>query len=298
MNSASTAPTALNQSGSVALSPLSYAELKRLSHGERKWLWQGYLAPGEVTLLTSQWKSGKSTLVSVLLARLKTGGQLAGLPLAAGKAVVVTEETPARWVERGQLLDFGDHVFWLCRPFLGKPSPQEWLALIDRIAELNDRHKIDLVVIDPLASLSPLRSENDATEMLNTLLPLQRLTALGISVLILHHPSKGVFVPGQAARGSGALSGFVDISIEMQRLSHQHPKDRRRKLTGFSRHDATPVAWVIELSADGTDYQGLGSSSDTTFDHGWPLLKEILEQASRSLTRPEILRLWPPTTAA
>ena len=26
------------------------------------WLWQGYLAAGNVTLLTSQWKSGKTTL--------------------------------------------------------------------------------------------------------------------------------------------------------------------------------------------------------------------------------------------
>src|SRR5262245_38485074 len=34
------------------------------------WLWQGYLAPGAVTLLTSRWKAGKTTLASVLLARL------------------------------------------------------------------------------------------------------------------------------------------------------------------------------------------------------------------------------------
>jgi hypothetical protein len=30
--------------------------------------------PGKVTLLTSQWKAGKTTLLSVLLARLKQGG--------------------------------------------------------------------------------------------------------------------------------------------------------------------------------------------------------------------------------
>jgi hypothetical protein len=47
------------------------------------WLWHGYLAPAKVTLLSSQWKSGKITLVSVLLARLANGGQLAGLPVAA-----------------------------------------------------------------------------------------------------------------------------------------------------------------------------------------------------------------------
>src|SRR5262249_7988108 len=55
------------------------------------WLWQGYLGPGKVTLLTSQWKSGKTTLVSLLLARLQQGGQLLGLPVAAGKAFVISE---------------------------------------------------------------------------------------------------------------------------------------------------------------------------------------------------------------
>src|SRR5690606_8737705 len=38
------------------------------------WIWQGYLARGATTLLTSQWKAGKTTLVSVLLARLARGG--------------------------------------------------------------------------------------------------------------------------------------------------------------------------------------------------------------------------------
>src|SRR5713226_3949214 len=38
------------------------------------WLRQGYLARGQVALLTSLWKSGKTTLVSVLLARLQNGG--------------------------------------------------------------------------------------------------------------------------------------------------------------------------------------------------------------------------------
>ena len=58
------------------------------------WLWQGFLAPGAVTLMTSQWKAGKTTLASVLLARMQTGGVFAGRPLAAGKAIVVSEEGP------------------------------------------------------------------------------------------------------------------------------------------------------------------------------------------------------------
>jgi AAA domain len=54
------------------------------------WLWHGYLGPGKITLLTSQWKSGKTTLVSLLLARLPQGGQLAGLAVAPAKAFVIS----------------------------------------------------------------------------------------------------------------------------------------------------------------------------------------------------------------
>jgi hypothetical protein len=61
------------------------------------WLWQGYLAPGLVTLLTSQWKSGKTTLVAVLWTRLQHGGALAGLPVSPCRAIVVSEERHADW---------------------------------------------------------------------------------------------------------------------------------------------------------------------------------------------------------
>jgi hypothetical protein len=50
--------------------PPSYADLKPTAETQRDWLWQGYLLPGAVTLLTSLWKSGKSTLLSVLLPHL------------------------------------------------------------------------------------------------------------------------------------------------------------------------------------------------------------------------------------
>ena len=60
------------------------------------WLWHGYLAAGNVTVLTSQWKSGQTTLLAVLLARMATGGQLARLPVKAARAVVISEECHLR----------------------------------------------------------------------------------------------------------------------------------------------------------------------------------------------------------
>jgi len=190
------------------------------------WLWQGYLAPGAVTLLTGQWKEGKTTLASILLSRMKTGGQLAGLPLTAGKAVVVSEEGPDHWQRRHQKLDFGDNVGWYCRPFRGKPRLAEWSAFVDGLAQLFDRQRFALLLIDPLAAFLP-GCENHAGSVLEALAPLQRLKAMGLSILALHHPRKGDPPIGQAARGSGALSDYADIVIEMR--ASGPAADRRRR---------------------------------------------------------------------
>jgi hypothetical protein len=38
------------------------------------WVWEGLVARGNLTLLTSQWKAGKTTLLSVLLGARVAGG--------------------------------------------------------------------------------------------------------------------------------------------------------------------------------------------------------------------------------
>jgi hypothetical protein len=85
-------------------------DLRQAAEAEAGWLWEGYLAPGNVTLVTGQWKSGKTTLVAVVLSRLGTGGVLGGLPVRPGKVVVISEESPAHWYYRSRKLPFGDHV--------------------------------------------------------------------------------------------------------------------------------------------------------------------------------------------
>src|SRR5262249_19604584 len=59
------------------------------------WLWHGYLAAGQITLLAGQWKIGKTALLAALLARLGAGGRLAGRHVRPGRAVVVSEEGAA-----------------------------------------------------------------------------------------------------------------------------------------------------------------------------------------------------------
>src|SRR5262245_33487499 len=74
------------------------------------WIWDGFIARRNLTLLTSQWKAGKTTLLSVLLNARVNGGQLAGLPVRAGKTLVVTEEPLSLWAERARKHHFGGSV--------------------------------------------------------------------------------------------------------------------------------------------------------------------------------------------
>src|SRR5438128_392911 len=102
-----------------AIRPLRPSELAIAAQKCRSWLWHGYLAPGKVTALISSPKSGKTTLVSHLLARFAQGGQMAGLAVAPGRAVVVSEEAASDWDARCRRLAIGSHVQFLCRPFMG-----------------------------------------------------------------------------------------------------------------------------------------------------------------------------------
>jgi hypothetical protein len=50
------------------------------------WLLHGFIARGCTTLLTSQWKAGKTTLLSMVLTRRATGGKIAGLAVTPTQA--------------------------------------------------------------------------------------------------------------------------------------------------------------------------------------------------------------------
>jgi hypothetical protein len=259
----------------------------------RPWLWQGYLAPGALTLLTGQWKAGKTTLASVLLAKLKAGGELAGLPLAAGRALVISEEALGHWHRRSRHLDFGDHVGWFCEPFRGRPRPEEWRAFVEGVAELHARQDFSLVMIDALAAFFPGRGENNAGCMLEALAPLRLLTRRSLSVLVLHHPGKGEPPVGQLARGSGALSAAADVLLELRFYPKAPEDDRRRWLAAQSRFPETPRQKVIELTADGTDYVSRGTFQEEEFAARWRVLQSLLEAADWKYTRLEVRRRWP-----
>jgi hypothetical protein len=108
---------------------------------------------------------------------------------------------------------------------------------------------------------------------------------------LLHHPAKGSRPIGQAARGSGALLGHVDIAIEMRHPGGA-PFTRRRRFLTLSRHAETPRQLFLELNPEGTDYVPVPDTPDGC-DFNWEPLRMVLEDAPQKLTRQDILADWP-----
>jgi AAA domain len=260
---------------------------------DQQWLWRGYLAPGQLTLLTSLWKSGKTTLLAVLLARLRAGGELLGQPVHPARALVLSEEQLVLWHLRQERLPLGEHVRLICRPFHGKPTDADWRALLEQSAGLLGTEGGRLLVVDTVSALMPAGTETNAAGLVRALDPLRRLAAQGVAIGLLHHPHKGKARPGEWSRGSGALPASVDIVLEMHPCCPDDLYDRRRLLLGWSRHPETPRRQLIEWTADGGDYRVLAETLDVAFERGWSAIREVLSDLAEPQTAAAILRQWP-----
>jgi hypothetical protein len=269
----------------------------QIAHLERPvpWVWHGYIARQSLTLLTGQWKIGKTSLLAALLARLGAGGGLAGRGVRPGRAVVITEEGTGLWLKRLAKHGIGEAVSFAFAPFVRKPLPRQWGFLLDDLAAVHRRRPIDLVVIDPLAAVLPGREESSAAAMTDALRPVRELAAAGPAVLLLHHPRKGRAPGGQGARGTGVLPAFVDFLLEMHWAGPAGAENRRRRLLAWSRHEETPRRVLLERSAGGTEYavvpDGPGAADEPADEVGRAL--EGLLRADPGLTAREAFERWP-----
>lgn len=269
--------------------PIPATKLEHTS-GVEKWLWHGYLAPGSITLLSSLWKAGKTTLLTHMLKNLETGGQFCGQQVISGSVLYITEESEARWADRRDLFNLTDNVEFLIRPFRCKPSWDHWLEFIAYLESLYQRRRVDLLIMDTLSNLWPVKDENDAACVQSALMPLHRVVKHAAAMLV-HHNRKSDGHEATAARGSGALMAFVDTIVELRRYSQTDRHDRRRVLTGYGRYDETPEEQVVELTQGG--YVSHGDRNSILRTDLAEIILTLLPADPPGLTADELLIAWP-----
>jgi hypothetical protein len=92
------------------------------------WIWDGVVAEKAITVLSAPEKTGKTTLLSLLLDRRREGGQLLGRAVRPGRTILCSEEEDDLWSLRQPPLDFGPRLEFH-RPMLANPSPGALAAL-------------------------------------------------------------------------------------------------------------------------------------------------------------------------
>ena len=266
-----------------------------LSHGNEwvqgleraiPWIWDGLIAEDAITLLAAPEKTGKTTLLSLLLDRRREGGQLLGRPVRPGRTILCSEESVSLWALRQPPLNFGPQLEYH-QPFGNNPSPRRWRRFIDHLLGLAE-DAFDLLVIDTVMSFLPAVQSNPGP-LRRALNELRVVSGRPAGVLLLHQTS----TVRSRQRSRGPLAAFADIIIDMQVPSGDR-FSRRRQFSGVGRYPGTLQHVAAELNPEGTDYLLL---ADELPEPAQPSVLETLQRLLREsptpLTRQEILSRWP-----
>ena len=213
-----------------ALTGYTLAELRQLDFPAHRWIIEGLIPAGSLTLLVGRPKAGKSLLAIDLLASVATGTDFLGLPVEAGKAVYLpAEDSPALVRERLEArLGAAEAPDLIVCPCDG--SLDQWLRLDDpasftALARTIARYAPAVLALDPLRELH-YQPENDADAMAAMLRPLRQLAhQTNCAIVIVHHRNKHGADPALAARGSSAIVGSVDQTITLDQVDGDDADD-------------------------------------------------------------------------
>jgi hypothetical protein len=248
------------------------------------WIWEGLVAEEAITLLSAPEKTGKTTLLSLLLDRRREGGQLLGRTVRPGRTILCSEENSVLWGLRQPPLDFGPQLEFH-RPQGDNPTMGRWRRFIDHLIGLAVS-PFELVVIDTAMSFLPA-AQNNPRALRKALNELRVVDNRPAGVLLLHQPR------AIGGRTGSLLRSFADIVIDM-RIPGGDRFTRWRHFCGVGRYPGTLQHVAAELNPEGTDYLLLPDEPpEPVPTPALEALRQLLSDSPASLTRQEILARWP-----
>jgi AAA domain len=253
---------------------VSAIDLLASAGSDTRWLWDGVLPEGGMSLVVGKPKAGKSTFAFALSLAVAAGREFLGRPSAAGPVVYLALEEKRAEVKK-KLEAANCQVENIFFHFGAAPADA-----VTGVVQLIKETKAKLMIIDVLQKFIRVRDLNDYALVTNALEPL--LTAAresGCHVTLTHHAGKADRPDGDEVLGSTALLGGVDTLVSIKK------RDKRRTFFTIQRYGDDIPETVVELKADGA-LESAGSRQEVELEETIPLVLEACEPVA--LTEKEI----------
>ena len=235
-----------------------------------RWLVEGLIPMGGISLISAKPKVGKSTLSRYMAACVASGRDFLGREVGDPRQVLYVDLDGPLGVLREHTLQFRE---WLSEPDSIRVANPRCSELGDdlmlEIVRDMEAHEYGLVVFDTMQTVLRAKDVNDYGEMGRHFAELRRLAGeKDVAILLVHHDRKAGGFDGDATLGSTAIFGGVDTLIKLTRDGPQRYVETTQR-AGVSMEQT-------EVTFDGTGFE-LGQSA-----HDASIARRQHEEAERA----------------
>lgn len=222
-----------------------------------RWVVDGLFAEGAIIVITGKPGDGKTTLAADIAYRVSRGEPFSGRPTSKRPALILDRENPRTGMiamfKRLGIREHPDFHVWGSWQPEDPPVPdgdviRSWIDKCD---------PKPLLVVESMVAFSE-GSENDATEMRAFFRRVRKLTSMGATVVLQHHPGKSN--SANKYRGSSDLPAAIDLGIYLENSSSTPGRLERLRLTPFKDRLGHFRPTVFRYTPAGFVEEGCGTS--------------------------------------
>lgn len=190
-------------------------DLEEISGNDIEWVLDGIFARGALHMITSEPGAGKSTFAAAAVYAISKGLPFMGRATKRSPVLILDAENPLPAIcERLNRLGVKTHEYlraW--GQWVGEDPPAAGGAIVLEWVKRCDVKPV--IIIDSVIAFHP-GAENDSNETRKYMAQYRALTAMGATVLLLHHTGKSE--TSKDYRGSSDYKASIDIGYKLTNL--------------------------------------------------------------------------------